>query len=193
MRKLFAAALAGGTALSFASVAEAAPPTTNVRRCSFASVSDPQVEGSQTGEVNGGPILIGDQTGHLICTIQVNAPTHAGADSCSVTGPESTGAVAAAGTCTYATADDDNVYLCTEVNIGGVSWYLDDSANTPGVGTWSASADVACGLATNFKTPNGEEIDPLICPYLDDFFPGGDIVLPDPIGLFWDCPPYQEG
>src|SRR3712207_61064 len=86
----------------------------------FNSVTDPQVEGSQTGEVNGGPMVIGDNdptvihTGTMTCTIQVNQSTHAGADACSVSSASSSVVVVAAGTCTYASARGDNVYLCTQ-------------------------------------------------------------------------------
>ena len=164
--------------------------------CGFSSVSDPQVEGSQTGEVDGGPLVLGDAydpavfyTGSITCTIQVNQSTHAGADACAVTGPTTPVAGEVAGTCTYASATGDNVYLCTEVDIvNGPTLYW-DSVND----VWSTEPNVGCSL--DITVEPGEEggpihelellIDSIICPVLATLLPPqGDIP-----GL-WDCPPY---
>jgi hypothetical protein len=89
---------------------------------------------------------------------------------------------------TYVAAPGDVVSLCTTV------------AYTNGT---SANTDTSCGNSINVQVPpqpvidlldavfttlDGLEIaliDPIICPLL-----GGDLVLPDPIGVVWDCPPY---
>src|SRR3712207_1431022 len=149
--------------------AQATPPIEG-RRCTFFSSTDPQVEGSQTGEINGGPYLISG-SGTMTCTIQVNASTHAGADACSVTGPETTGFVAAAGTCTYASALEDNVYMCTQIDEGGVTYYWHDNGTTPASGFWTTSNSASCALATSIETPDGAELDPIICPVLALLFP----------------------
>ena len=195
MRKLLIAGLVAGTALTFAPAAYAAPDPSGIL-CGFSSTTDPQVEGSQTGEVDAGPILLGDDTdptvvysGSVTCTIQVNAATHAGADACAVTGPNGTAVIAAAGTCTYATTSGDNVYLCTQVNIdGGPTLYFADSNDPLVEGEWSTDPNSACGLATSVDPgPIGGELDPLLCPILAILFPPeGDILN------IWDCPPYNN-
>ena len=142
MRMLVVATATAGTILSLAPAAHAHAPLTNAPACHYAAFTDPQVEGSYTGWVGGGGILIGDQYGYLTCTIQVNAATHAGADACTVTGPTTYAVVWAGGLCTYAASPGDNVYVCTQVDIVSPvteTWYLDS-----GSGTWSQNPNVPC-------------------------------------------------
>jgi len=56
-----------------------------------------------------------------------------------------------------------------------------------------AAAAAALAAAAAVTAPaQAAPADPLLCPVLEAFFPpDGDIVLPDPIGLAWDCPPYH--
>lgn len=169
--------------------------------CGFSSATDPQVEGSQTSEVVGGPLVITDDagiplTGEMFCTIQVNASTHAGPDACSLQGPTTPAVVAVTGTCTYAASPDDNVYLCTEIWVyyhgHKTLWWAD--SNDPLVeGRWSEDPNSSCALATTVNGPDGAEVDPIVCPILALAFPPeGDIGLREPIGLLWDCPPYES-
>ena len=166
--------------------------------CGFTSLTDPLGEGAQTGEVDGGPLFLSDDTdllasysGRLVCTIQVDAPTHAGADACSVTGAVLGNPVFAAGTCTYSYGTGSNVYLCTQVDIdGGPTLYFDDSNDPLTDGSWSTDPwSARCMLATSFSTGDGpaaEEADAVVCPVLATMLPPeGDIA-----GV-WDCPPYD--
>ena len=157
MRRIALAVLAAGIVVSAIPAAYAAPSPTGVL-CGFTSASDPQVEGSQTGEIDGGPVFWTDDTdptvtytGSITCTIQVNAPTHAGPDSCSVTGPETPVVGEVAGTCTYAAASGDNVYLCTQVDVGGTTLYFADPNDPLVDGAWSTDPNVPCGLATTIE------------------------------------------
>src|SRR3712207_4696802 len=173
------AGLVAGTMLSFAPVAYAAPSPSGIL-CGFSSATDPQVEGSQTGEVDAGPLfwtddtdptLVASSSGSITCTIQVNEGTHAGADACAVTGPETPVVGAAAGTCTYAAGPDDNVYLCTQATVNGQTLYY-NSSNDPLVeGDWSTSNTASCALATSASTP-GEDEEPwaTLDPLLDTIF-----------------------
>lgn len=146
--------------------------------CGFTSVTDPQVEGSQTGEMDGGPLFATDDSGvpvagtiDLFCTIQVGTnDTHAEADAgmCSFVG---TGVVAGACTVTYEVGADEDVYVCSEIWIyesGHTTLFWDD-ANA----TWSYNPNVGCALAVSAETPEADPLDPLLCPILG----AGDAVL----------------
>ena len=173
--------------------------------CGLARVDDPMFEGAQTGEIDGGPLVVDDRTtaevesGTLTCTVQVNAGTHAGVDSGSVTGPTTHGVAVAGGTVSYAAHPDDNVYVCTQVATERGTRYW-NSSNDPLVdGSWATDpATASCWLA--FGTSRlGEETTPckeiteieiladsIICPTLATLLPpDGDI---DGI---WNCPPYE--
>ena len=158
MKKLFIAALAAGTVFSFMPAASAAHEPWGFL-CGFTSTEDPQVEGSQTGEIDGGPLVIEDATtpviesGYITCTIQVNASTHAGADGCAKSGPTTPAVVALADTCTYAAATGDNVYLCAQVTIEGHGTYYWNDPGSPLVeGSWSNDPLTAqCSLAITIQ------------------------------------------
>ena len=172
--------------------------------CDLKSVSDPQVEGSQTGEVHGSLVIEEPETatleaGYMTCTVQVNAPTHAGPDACRIPGPHSVSEVWAAGTCSISAGDDDNVYVCTHVDIDGhPTLYYDDPNDPLGDGDWSIDPTRArCRLASGVLAPGSGEtpwkelhevqllVDSIVCPILTWIFPpDGDIE-----GI-WDCPPY---
>ena len=192
MRKLLVVAAATLVAFGSVPAAHAAPPLTDFHLCAMFHIEDPQVEGHGTSVVYGGPILIGAQTGHLTCTVQVNAPTHADPDSCTVQGLDTAGSVSALGTCTYRWNEDDNLYLCTAVTIvspvqevwfwhsGSTSsfWTLDPAARCP--------LQSPVGGATIDRT----WIDGVVCPLLKVVFrPEGDVTLPG-AGTVWNCPPY---
>jgi hypothetical protein len=185
------------TALALLVLPVATPPALAAeplgRPCAFTSATDPQVEGSQTGGLVGGPLLVTGDDGlpaeaDLFCTVQVNSPTHAGADSvmCETDG---TAVVVLGCTATYATQTGDNVYLCTAVWLywhGHIGWYWDADSST-----WSTDPNVPCALATSLQTPDLGEVDPLVCPVLALVFPPeGDIGVPV-AGKIWDCPPYD--
>jgi hypothetical protein len=194
VKKFAIAGLAAGTVLAFAPAAHAAADPQGLL-CGFSSVTDPSIEGSQTGEIDGGPLVLGTDggvyTGSLTCTIQTGTnDTHAEADAGSITGPTTTGVVAAGGTVTYEVGADEDVWLCTSVNVQGQgTLYYDETT-----GTWGGSSG-ACALAISAETPEtgpiGSELDPILCPILSIVFPPeGDVVLPV-LGKIWDCPPYD--
>ena len=146
MRTFLVAAAATAIALAVTPAAHAHPPLTSSPLCEEQSVWDPQVEGSRSAVVHGGPIVIGNQMGFLACTVQVNASTHAGADACRVRGPMTYGSVSASGTCTYASAENDNIYICTEVTITWPYeiWYWHATNSSPLSGFWSTSSSSSC-------------------------------------------------
>jgi hypothetical protein len=194
LKKLVVAGLAAGTVFAFAPVAHAAADPQGLL-CGFSSVTDPSIEGSQTGEIDGGPLVLGTDggvyTGSLTCTIQTGTnDTHAEADAGSITGPTTTGVVAAGGTVTYEVGTDEDVWLCTSVNIEGQgTLYYDETT-----GTWGVPAG-ACAHAISARAPDtGEQeelLDTIISPILSIVFPPeGDVVLPV-VGKIWDCPPYD--
>lgn len=196
MKKLAVACLAAGAVLSSAPAAHAAPDPAG-SLCAMDSLTDPQVEGSRTGEVSAWLLLTDDTdrartyTGYVACTVQAGTnATHAGADGGVVRGNSGPGPLAVvAGTVTYEVGADENVYLCTEVvtNRGTVYW----DAQTR---RWSTNPNVGCELfSTQYEPePMPDGIDPLVCPvFAEVFVPEGDIMFPDPIGKVWDCPPYD--
>ena len=156
-----------GLALTYAP-AYADTPETHGLICQFASVIDPTAEeGTQSGQISGGPVLLLEQdgmtpeTGTLLCRIQVNNDTHTG------TGPTVSGhgtgvLVAAPATVTYLAADTDTVSLCAEFvdDSDGVTYYW-DGVN----GEWSTSSAVPCGLAEGGTgDPSDDRINLLPCP-----------------------------
>ena len=206
MRKLALATLAlAGLGSAFATVpAHAAVDDPFGLICQFASVTNPTQEaGHQTGQVSGGPLFLLDSTtnlpgsGTLTCRVQVTTSNHTG------TGPAVTGhgtGVVTAGPSLldYTAGPLDFVYLCGEFtdDSDGTTYYWDDTNSV-----WAANdPTVACGLADSPGSGGGDDpllpieelIDSIICPVLAIVFPPeGDIVLPDPIGKVWDCPPYD--
>jgi hypothetical protein len=187
--------------------ASAAPSTTGVDGflCGFGSVPNPGTEpGTQTGQVTAGPAFIDDgatppgvHSGNFICTIQVGLANsqHTGTDAAVVEGPTTTAVIAAQGQVTYTAALTDPVYLCTEIVVDGTHLYFNDPNDPTVNGSFDTSNTVRCGL-NNSDTPSECDfwcyIDTIICPVLALVFPPeGDIVLPDPIGKIWDCPPYD--
>ena len=189
-------------------------PSGDGRLCSFSSVSDPTIEDgqTQTGQINGGPVVAADLTGpsvdptasvSLTCTIQVGASnaTHAGADSASGTSSGRGFAILEPRPVSYLSPEGQPVYICTEMSVNGNTRYWDG-----GAGAWSSSEAAACPeaiaqeifpgpLSPGLDTLDDIErtsTDPIICPILATTFPPeGDIVFPDPIGKVFDCPPYD--
>ena len=190
------AVVAGGLNLAFVAPASATPAG---RLCSFTSITDPTVEGggTQTGQINAGPITDDTQVGATItvtCTIQVGAAnsTHAGADAVALSNT-GTGAVSLAGQANYLSPEGQPVYLCTEVTVNGTTYYR-DSVNA----TWG-TAGSPCAEAISQEIFPGplapvidainqvliDVVDPAICPVLATLFPPEGDVPP-----LWDCPPY---
>ncbi|MDQ1712228.1 MAG: hypothetical protein QOE45_1678, partial [Frankiaceae bacterium] len=160
--------------------------------------------GTQTGQVTAGPAFIDDgatppgvtHSGNFICTIQVGLTNsqHTGTDAAVVEGPTTPLVIAAQGQVTYTAGLLDPVYLCTEIVVDGTHLYFNDPNDPTANGNFDTTPNVDCGLATSEDSQTiGEFIDSIICPFLALVFPPeGDIVLPDPIGKVWDCPPYDE-
>ena len=208
MRKiaLFAVAMATVGA-SFTGVSYAGEPVDGPSGflCGFSSISNPTAEpGTQTGEIDGGPLVIVDAEGNtgegtLTCTIQVNQGTHAGT-GVSVSGQSTNSVVVIPpSVVSYQAGEEDVVFLCTEFDPGAPggndSLYF-HSSNDPAVeGHWSLDPTSACAQATS--AGGGDIFDPIepvillldtiICiPLAILFPPEGDI--PN----VWDCPPYQS-
>jgi hypothetical protein len=157
--------------------------------CGTVLLEDPQVEYGYSGVVLGGPVTLDGDTAAAVpitCTIQVNAPTHGGADGCSVSGTN-----VAFGFCTVALFDDfDNVYVCTSAELpNGTTVYFDEPSNPLARGEWSTSTSARCGLATMVYGPCPDvpcdDVLRAVCPILAAVSPPEGDVSP-----VVDCPPY---
>ncbi len=198
MRKIALAAIALGGLVSSLAItpAHAATPDPWGAICQFASVTDPTVEGQQSGQVSGGPLVLTDDetppgvySGTLTCRVQVTTSNHTGSGP-SVSGHGTPVVTAGPSTLTYSAGLTDNVYLCSEFtdDATGTTYYFDDTNSL-----WSTSNTVDCGLATSASTPQDDplsqfekdNVDPVVCPVLVTAV-GGD---GDVAGV-WDCPPY---
>ena len=160
MKKLAIAALAlGALATTFVTPASAAAPSDTDLGCGFTSVTDPNPEaplGTQTGYIDGGPIL---QNGTITCTIQVGGGAHSD--------PNNGASASATGTngftylsptlVSYSSPPLTPVYLCSQFNDGTTTYYFDDTT-----GTWSTSSASTCGLAIS-----GGTSDPVFDPIFD--------------------------
>jgi hypothetical protein len=142
------------------------------RLCGFASITDPNTEGGgvQTGVVDGGPLVLVDDTGApgsgtLVCTIQVGESTHVGTDQAGASAHGTGVVVLPPAQISYESPTGVSVYLCTE--------FIDDdpapgdtdptlywnSSNDPTVeGSWSEDPNAACSLAIE---AGGDDSDPV--------------------------------
>jgi hypothetical protein len=122
--------------------------------------------------------------------VQVDQATHTGSGP-SVSGHGTGVLTAGPAVINYTVSDTSNVYLCAEFtdDTDGLTHYWDDHLSE-----WSLDATVACGLSipdNPSPTPLPLLMDSIVCPLFAIVFPPeGDIVLPEPIGAVWDCPPY---
>lgn len=179
--------------------------------CGTLPVTDPTVEGDvQSAVMYGGPLVASEpvlQTMQMTCTVQVGfaAATHAGFDTCSLPSVSLPGVafVPPAG-CTYVAPQGVTVWLCTQVTVGGITYYWDPQGfggHLPLRGTWSTSASVPCvpAIAQGIDPQFFEDVvDPVICPILAMLAPRllpvlevtttGDVYILR--ALVWDCPPY---
>lgn len=159
--------------------------------CGFTSITDPNGEpGTQTGEVDGGPLVEADLDADpptvdatasltLKCTIQVGATgsTHLGPDSASASASASGVVVLGPTTISYSAAVGLDVFLCTQVTVNGEIHYYNSID-----GEWSLDASVGCALAISQEVdpgPVGGELDPLLCPLLWELAP---LFPPPPLG-----------
>lgn len=150
MRALHAVVLAVAAAVSVPAAAHATPGTSMT--CGFASIADPTGE-AQTGEVDSGPIVLGDATawGSVTCTLQTGANwLHSDADAAFATSAVTPGVAMLAPTLvTYPLAEGESIYLCTRVDIaGGATYYWESShwywPNDGEAGRWSTDPDAHC-------------------------------------------------
>jgi hypothetical protein len=202
VKKIAIATLALGAVISSLGsipAASAAPSTTGVDGllCNLALSADPGAEpGTQTGELTGGPALIDDgatppgvHSGRFVCSVHVGNNTYAGAAAAVVEGPTTVGVIAAAGRVSFEAGPTDNVYICTEMVVDGTHLYFDGANGSfdtnPTVSCyWDVQVCDDCGV--------GSELDSVVCPlFALALPPEGDVVLPDPVGKVWDCPPYD--
>ncbi|MDQ1711402.1 MAG: hypothetical protein QOE45_852 [Frankiaceae bacterium] len=208
MKKIAIATLALGAVISSLGsipAALAAPSTTGVDGflCGFGSGTNLGAEpGTQTGQVTAGPAFIDDgatppgvHSGRFICTIQVGYANkqHTGTDAAVVEGPTTTAVIAAQGQVTYRVGLLDSVYLCTEIVVDGTHLYFNDPNDPTVNGSFDTTPNVDCGW-TGMEHTCGDcnNSDETLCPIFASVFPPeGDIVLPDPVGKIWDCPPYD--
>ena len=219
------AVVLGSLNLVFAAPAEAAAAGAP---CRFTSITDPTVENGQTqvGQINAGPIaaLAPGATVTITCTIQVGSAnsTHAGTDSSAKVSSKATPQVAAIpptsndapNTVSYVSPEGQPVYMCTEINIDGTTYYWDATTATQGPAgngpvtpdRLSTEATAACREAISQElVPQPvqdilEGLDPAICaiiianvpdvPPVLDVDEEGDIRVADV--LVWDCPPYES-
>jgi len=150
--------------------------------CFTDSVSRENVTDDARVGVIGGIAAVRSSSGvpvqaRLSCKIKVD-----GTDATPTFTYSGTGVIAGADQLSYVGSNDAHITLCQKV---------DDEP-------WD------CAPAPWLRIPVQEIIDflylyviptmpdPLTCPVLAALFPPqGDVVLPEPIGLLWDCPPYE--
>jgi hypothetical protein len=146
MEKIFLAGLALGVLTTAYVPPASAAGVPEGRKCAFDSATDVTTEpGVQTGRLSGGPLVSLDgSAGTIVCTIQVNDNTHAGADAAGGAGITATASVLAPMPISYHATALDTVVLCTSyVDNNGVSLYWTDGA-LPGEGSWSTDPNASC-------------------------------------------------
>jgi hypothetical protein len=182
VKKLAFAALALGTAVSFATSGVASATTSDPGPgflCGFSSVTDPNTEGgtTQVGEVDGGPLVLIDDagapgSGTLACTIQVGESTHVGTDQAGASAHGTGVVVLAPSLISYESPTGVSVYLCTSyIDDDGVTVLYWNDSNDPTIqGSWSTDPNAACGLAIEAGGDDGDPVFDLlnatVCPIL---------------------------
>lgn len=197
MRLLVATALAVTALLSPATTGAAvAYPVPTGTLCGLQAAG---TDGAMTGVLHGGPVTFRDSStsalyaGYLVCTVQVNASTHAGADAASGAGATGQTSVLPPYVVGYHVNEGDNVFVCAHVVIPGQSTLYWADSNDPLVeGNWSTDQNAPCGLvisaeALHDNDPLMDLLDSVLCPIFAIFFPpDGDV------GIFWECPPHDD-
>jgi hypothetical protein len=184
LKKLMLAGVAVGMMALNAPIAHAAVVRSG---CGFESVSQATVTGETTFTGTAyGYAAFDDQASHTLrCYITVD-----GSEQATTPTGSGTGFVHTEGTVTYSAAEGAHVEECTEINGTTVSCGTADEQQIP-------PQEVIDLLNTIFAATG--LIDPTICPILASLSsvsaglitPEGDVILPDPIGKVWDCPPYD--
>jgi hypothetical protein len=138
--------------------ASAAPSTWGVigSLCGLTATAQPAgAAGAQLGAVTAGPAFLDDgdtppapTQAQFICTVQVNAPTHAGADADLVVGSPTTGVMVAQGLVTFTASPGVPVYLCTQILVGATRLYYADPNNPLATGYLDTSPTVRCADVT---------------------------------------------
>jgi hypothetical protein len=112
--------------------------------------------GTRSGTLVAGPLTLADPShprvahaGAVTCAVQAGA-AHRDPDLAAVTGRTATGLVGAVGRVSFAAGDQ--IRVCTQVVVDGVTYYWDDAAPRSG---WSTSDAATCGLATTGDDPYG--------------------------------------
>ena len=183
-RSVIGLALAGLALSAVPAYADA--PITDGLICSFTTVIDPTAEeGTQTGQLEGGPVHFGEQAddgvtadqGTLVCRVQV---VDAFTSDHNGTGPSVSGHTNAAGVATAGPlainiqrTGTQNVFLCSEFvdDSDSTTYYWDDDNSE-----WSTSPLVHCGLSVTGDdgSPTYDDIiNRLPCPIFGQ--------LPDPL------------
>ena len=167
-------AWSGGTAAA----AEEAPP--EGPKCAFVSATDVTTEaGKQAAVVTAGPLVVSGR-GPLVCTIVVNASTHAAYGTAVAANAANGVAWIPPTSLQYNATAADAVVLCTKwVGFPTRYWV---GGSLPGTGHWSTNVNDPCGVpltvAPNYPT----------CPLwlTIDKYAGTPLA-----GVWQDCEPYE--
>ena len=195
MRRAVLSLLAATSLVSTATPAVADPPIVDGVLCGFATVIDLSAEeGTQSGVLWGGPVLLTErngitpETGTLLCRVQVVdsfTSNHDGAGPyVDDDGPRGV-FLAGPQIITIQRTGTQNVFLCAEFVDSGIPYYWDSASQN-----WSTSSNVPCDLSITGDGGDGPRdievlIDSIVCPLVALLLPPeGDIP-----GI-WDCPPY---
>jgi hypothetical protein len=156
------------------------PPVTAGFTCRFATVTDPQNQGNQAGEVDSHFATFSTSPtanpahGHIACRFQTGPSyTHQGTVLASVTSPEQNTIVDLTSTVSYPEPTSD-VYICTEwyagdstVSAPDDTRYLSDDSTGELHGPGEVTGNETCALATSQDTgPVAQALDPafaLLC------------------------------
>lgn len=173
MKRLAISGLVVGALMALGGVAHADPPDVAGFSCGFVTVTDPQNQGNQTGEVDshfvtvdepnvdpGPPPVVGANEnpshGHITCRFQTGSTYGApGTVLASVTSPEQDTYVDLTATVSYPNPTVD-VYICTiwgagdsTVSASGDTIYYADPSGALVESTTTGAGATLCGLATS--------------------------------------------
>jgi hypothetical protein len=193
--------------------AHAAMPTYAGDLCEFFSYVDPTGGArTETGRLYGGPLAVADLPTMLGSAgedvlgnpVSVRLDCTISADAVPIAATSGSGKVLVVAPPVPLAYSVDTNYLtmCSAVTItqlGGSPerYYWDYAANrfTTDPAATCYTYQFACPLSSENCGGGGpsteEYVDLLVCPVFALVFPPeGDVVLPDPVGPIWDCPPY---
>lgn len=199
--------VAFGSIVALAVPVRAEPRIASGLLCNYSLDHGPNDE-SAYAEIDGGPLVALEPGADIsmTCTLQAGpgSETHDGPDGAVVSSSATPQVTAIPPTIVPFVADvfRDGVAMCTEVTVGGTTYYYDFRFDGTAAG-WSTDPGAGCDVyICACVGPSGlnvvRELDPEVCAELREHTtvvpfakiePEGDVWVRG--GLVWDCPPYE--